>query len=180
MSIGEEYKPFPDITRRNLTQSLLEVPLMVWALALPRRVRLLEIGCGRGAALVPLARCCAPARLVGMDIDGAALATATSHLSDHGVNCDLLLADVRSLPFDDRSFDLVVDFGTCYHISRPEEALAEVQRVLAEGGHFVYQTRISQLMSHPLRSFSRRLPWVAAPGLRPSRRRLLWSARVKA
>jgi ubiquinone/menaquinone biosynthesis C-methylase UbiE len=178
--MGDDYKPFPDIGRRNLTQSWLEVPLMARALALPRGIRLLEIGCGRGAALVPLARCCAPVRLAGVDVDVVALAKAATHLSDHGVNCDLLLGDVRSLPFNDNSFDLVVDFGTCYHISRPEEALVEVQRVLADGGQFVYETRISQLMSHPVRSFGRVLPWRAASSLKPSRRRLLWSSRVRA
>jgi len=152
---------------------------MAWALSLARGVRLLEIGCGRGAALFSLARCCAPVRLAGVDIDGVALANAATHLRDHGVECDLLLGDVRSLPFDDGSFDLVADFGTCYHISRPEEALAEVQRVLADGGQFVYETRISQLMSHPVRSFRRRLPWPATSSLKPSRRRLLWSSRVE-
>lgn len=152
---------------------------MAWALALPRGVRLLEIGCGRGAALVPLARCCAPVKLVGLDIDGVALAKAAAHLRDHGVDCDLLIGDVRSLPFNDSSFDLVVDFGTCYHISRPEAALAEVERVIAVGGQFVYETQISQLMSHPVRSFGHRLPWPATLSLKPSHRRFLWSSRVK-
>jgi ubiquinone/menaquinone biosynthesis C-methylase UbiE len=43
-------------------------------------------------------------------------------------------ADVRSLPFDDESFDTVFDFGTCHHISAPVRALGEIARVLRPGG----------------------------------------------
>jgi SAM-dependent methyltransferase len=84
------------------------------------------------------------------------------------------------MPFADGSFDVVVDFGTCFHISRPEQALAEITRVLAPGGWFVYETPVSQLLSHPVRSFGRRLPWRAAPSLARFRGRLLWGARRKA
>jgi hypothetical protein len=51
--------------------------------------------------------------------------------------------------------------------------------VLAEGGVFVYETRMSQLLSHPVRARGRRLPWPIAPALVPRRRALLWGARTK-
>ena len=36
---------------------------------------------------------------------------------------------MRVLPFPEASFDLVVDFGTCYHVSRRALALREITRV---------------------------------------------------
>jgi hypothetical protein len=47
----------------------------------------------------------------------------------------------------------VFDFGTCYHISEPAAALSEIERVLAPGGRFVTETRLNQLVSHPVRSW---------------------------
>jgi SAM-dependent methyltransferase len=82
------------------------------------------------------------------------------------------------MPFPDGSFDVVIDFGTCFHISRPEAALSEIARVLGEGGVLVHETPLSQLLAHPCRSAGRRLPWAAAPELAPFGTALLWSRRV--
>ena len=85
--------------------------------------------------------------------------------------------DIRLLPFPDGTFDLVVDFGTCYHISRAAQALVEIARVLAPGGLFVHETPLSQLFAHPLRSFGRRMPWRSNAAFEPHRGALLWTAR---
>ena len=90
---------------------------------------------------------------------------------------DVCVSDVRRMPFPDDSFDLVVDFGTCYHIARPEVALAEIARVMAPGGLFVHETLVSQLLSHPVRGFGRRLPWRSTACYERHRTALLWSTR---
>ena len=59
------------------------------------------------------------------------------------------------LPYPDASFDLVVDFGTCYHIARQGQALREICARAGGGGRFVHETRVSQLLSHPVRSWGR-------------------------
>lgn len=79
------------------------------------------------------------------------------------------------MPFPDGSFDVVIDFGTCFHVSRPEAALCEIARVLDARGRFVHETRLSQLLAHPCRSTGRKLPWTAAPQLVRSRTALLWA-----
>ena len=175
-----DYRPFPNEERRNLFQGMLEVPLMAWALRLPTGVRVLEVGCGRGVALPALARALAPSRLVGIDVDASLIVEADRRLAARGVAAEVSHADVRDLPFAAGSFDVVIDFGTCYHISRPTEALDEIARVLAPGGLFVYETPLSQLLSHPMRAFGRRIPWHSAPRFAPYRARLLWSSRVRA
>ncbi len=174
-----EYRPFPNVGGRNLLQETLEVPAMTWALQLPQGGRVLEVGCGCGIALPPLARALRPTRLVGIDVDERFIAEARQRVQEAGVLAELRSADVRALPFPDASFDLVVDFGTCYHIAGAARALAEVARVLTPGGLFVEETPLSQLLSHPVRSFGRRVPWSAVPSLASVASRLLWERRAR-
>ena len=174
-----EYVPFPDVARRNSWQESLELPTMVWALQLPGGGRVLEVGCGRGVSLPVLSRLLQPRRLVGLDVDTSLLGRARERVKPLGRAVELRAGDVRELPFADASFDLVVDFGTCYHVARRAQALREVARVLADGGRFVHETRLSQLLSHPVRSWGRELPWDAVAELALERRALLWASRVK-
>jgi ubiquinone/menaquinone biosynthesis C-methylase UbiE len=171
-----DYRPFPDVPQRNRFQESLEVPALVRTLGLAA-THVLEIGCGRGVALPPLARLLRPDRLVGIDIEPGALAHAHARARARGVTVELYRADVRALPFPDASFELVIDFGTCYHIGDPDQALREIVRVLRPGGLFVSETVSSQLLSHPFRTRGRRLPWAAAPELRVERQALLWKSR---
>jgi ubiquinone/menaquinone biosynthesis C-methylase UbiE len=170
---AEEYQPFPDKARRNLCQETLEVPAMAWALGLAKGGRVLEVGCGRGVALPVLARLLRPQRLVGLDIDRSLLERARERTAGRVGLVELRLGDVRALPFPDASFD------TCYHVARREQALREIARVLATGGRFVHETRLSQLLSHPVRSWRRRLPLETVAELAPEKHALLWASRVK-
>jgi ubiquinone/menaquinone biosynthesis C-methylase UbiE len=176
-SADQEYRPFSNDEGRNSRQGSLEVPLMIRALHLPAGGRVLEVGCGRGVALPVLGRLLRPSRLVGLDPEVGFLEEAGSRLSDAGVAAELVPGDVRRMPFPDAAFDLVIDFGTCYHIARPQAALAEIARVLSPGGLFVHETPLSQLLSHPVRSFGRRIPWRLAPLFERHRTAFLWTAR---
>jgi ubiquinone/menaquinone biosynthesis C-methylase UbiE len=172
-----EYRPFPNESGRNTRQAAIEVPLMVRALGLPTGGRVLEVGCGRGVAMPALARLLGPARLAGLDLDADLLEEARARADAAGIAVELVPGDVRRMPFPEGSFDLVVDFGTCYHIAGAAQALAEIARVLGPGGLFVHETPLSQLFAHPLRSFGRRMPWRSASGFERHRGALLWTAR---
>jgi ubiquinone/menaquinone biosynthesis C-methylase UbiE len=175
----QDYEPFPDIPRRNLMQESLEVPALIRLLNLPRGGTVLEVGCGRGVALPPLARLLQPSRLAGLDIDPDLIDAARDRLAERNVEGSLHVGDVHAMPFADSSFNTVIDFGTCHHISEPERALKEIVRVLSPGGLFVAETVTSQLLSHPMRSRGQRLPWKEAPELTKYRGRLLWKARKR-
>jgi SAM-dependent methyltransferase len=182
--LSVNYVAFPNVEARNELQARVEVPLLLRALRLPRGGRVLEIGCGRGVALPVLAERLVPFALYGVDVDPTLLEVAAWRLRVARVTATLLEADVRALPLETGSFDLVVDFGTCYHVSGGVDgaraALREVARVLRSGGLFVHETPVAQHLAHPLRSFGRTLPWRAAPALVRDRAAVLWAARRKA
>lgn len=96
------------------------------ALAGRTGLRVLEIGCGAGGMLGPLARY---GRVQGMDIDLEYLAYCRQRGFDH-----LLCGSGHDLPFRDASFDLIALFDTLEHIPDEKKALAEVRRVLRPGG----------------------------------------------
>ncbi len=176
-----DYAPFGNVEARNGLQQRLEIPLMLRALRLPPGGRVLEVGCGRGVALPVLADRLRPQALVGVDIDPEVVAIAEERLRMSGVAATVVEGDVRDLPFDNGTFDLVIDFGTCYHIGGGTAgtlaAFREIARVLRPGGKLVHETRIAQHLAHPVRSLGRRLPWRAQPLLVPERSAVLWAMR---
>jgi SAM-dependent methyltransferase len=176
---NDAYRPFPNVEARNILQTAVEVPLLLRLMEVPEGVRILEVGCGRGVALPALVALRRPRQLVGVDTDPELLAVARHAIARDRLPAEVVRADVRSLPFADRSFDVVIDFGTCYHIPQSEHAVAEIERVLAPGGRFVTETRASQALAHPIRTSGRGLPWRAAPRLERTLRAVLWSCQVK-
>ena len=177
------YRTFPNMESRNWQQERVEIPLMLRALALPVGGRILEVGCGRGVALPVFAERLCPQALVGVDVDPSLVAIARQRMAALGVRATVVEGDVRDLPFASASFDLVVDFGTCYHVSGGDDgaraALREIGRVLRPDGLFVHETPIAQHLAHPIRSFLHGLPWKDAGWFTRDRARVLWSARRK-
>ena len=153
---------------RNTLHGHLEVGLVVRMFGIPTGKRVLQVGCGSGIALLHLSRLCGPRVIVGIDIDSTLLGESADRLRDKRIRAHLVHADVRKMPFPDRSFDLVVDFGVCYHTQYPGDALIEIGRVLDTSGTFVYETPLAQLLAHP-RSDRQRLPWEEIPSLIPDR-----------
>ena len=140
---------------------------------------MLELGCGRGIALPALARWLAPERLVGLDVDNTLLNEADRRIQSTGIRAELVLGDATRLPFPDAQFDLIIDFGTCFHIGRSSDALQEISRTLTPGGIFATETKLNQLLSQPVRSRRRFLPWDAAAGLVRHRHAGLWQSRYR-
>jgi SAM-dependent methyltransferase len=110
--------------------------------------RLLDAGCGRGAVLLMAARRLPSGRAVGIDVwsakdqSGNAERVTRRNAALEGVadRVDLHTADMRQLPFEDGSFDVVVSSLAIHNISGAGErakALREVARVLRQGGRLV-------------------------------------------
>lgn len=98
--------------------------------------RLLDVGCGNGAAVIRAARALG-LDAVGVDVDPGQIAAAEDAAAGlAGVR--FLVADAASLPFADGEFDLVHTSKTTHHIRDWPQALAEMARVLGPGGHLLY------------------------------------------
>jgi ubiquinone/menaquinone biosynthesis C-methylase UbiE len=100
---------------------------------LPKRARVLDVGCGTGAVTRALAELAPEGRALGVDPSPIFLAKARE-LGDGYDNLFFEQADARSLPFDDRAFDAVVFHTALCHVPGPVDALAESFRVLEPGG----------------------------------------------
>ena len=173
------YQPFANQEYRNVFQTWVEIPTLLRLFPVSFGGRILEVGCGRGVALPPLAKLCKPSRLVGVDIEQELIDRAGERIALAGIDAELYSADVRELPFADAAFDVVIDFGTCYHIDQPEAALHEIARVLRDGGEFIHEAPLAQLIAHPIRSRRGRLPWDTSIELTDERRAALWASRRK-
>jgi SAM-dependent methyltransferase len=99
----------------------------------PAEAKVLEIGCGTGAISRRLAEEASVQEVFGVDPSrgllerARSLAAATSRLS-------FMEADGRNLPFEDRSFDIVVVHTVVSHVPDPEQLVGEAWRVLRVGG----------------------------------------------
>lgn len=92
--------------------------------------RVLEVGCGTGAILSELPP---HIRLHGLDIDPAALLQCKVHAS----TALLTRGDALSLPYSDKSFDVVYCHFLLLWVRDPSQALLEIKRVAKEGGHII-------------------------------------------
>ena len=102
---------------------------------LPAGARVLDVPTGSGVAL----RGVRPGQgldVVLTDISPTMLGRARATAQQRGVadQVHAAVADVGNLPFDDRSFDLVVSFTGLHCFPDPRRAIEEMARVLAEGG----------------------------------------------
>lgn len=101
-----------------------------------RRRDVLELGCGAAQWSAALAR--RGARVTGIDVSAAQLGLAGRHLSDTGVAAALVQGSVEELPFEDRSFDLVMGDHGALSFADPRAAIPEAARVLRPGGRLAF------------------------------------------
>jgi SAM-dependent methyltransferase len=97
-----------------------------------RGQRLLEVGCGIGVDSIQLAK--RGFQVTAVDLTENALAIAAGYAAQRGVDVDFRLGNAEGLDFPDRSFDVVYSFGVLHHTPNIERSVAEVHRVLREGG----------------------------------------------
>lgn len=93
----------------------------------------LEIGVGVGTDIVQYAK--GGAVVSGIDLTESAVEMTRENLRIRGLGyTSLQVGDAEHLDFDDKSFDLVYCFGVLHHTPRPDHAIAEIHRVLKDGG----------------------------------------------
>lgn len=97
--------------------------------------KVLEVGCGRGGGASYIKRYLKPTEMVGLDLAINAVNFANkTHLVE---GLSYIQGDSQSLPFEDNSFDAIVNIESCHAYPSMEIFFAEVKRVLRPGGHFL-------------------------------------------
>jgi arsenite methyltransferase len=110
--------------------------------------QILDLGCGRGAVLLMAADYVPRGHAVGVDIwstkdqSGNAMAMTRENAVAEGVadRVELHTADMRQLPFDSSSFDVIVSSVAIHNIGARvgrDKAIDEAWRVLRPGGRLL-------------------------------------------
>jgi ubiquinone/menaquinone biosynthesis C-methylase UbiE len=109
----------------------------VTRIARAREARALEIGCGTGACSIALAK--RAYFVVALDPVQSMLKQTRDRAIAAGQEYRVRtsLGDVRSIPFPNDTFDVVIALGVLPWLHSIEEPLREIVRVLRPGGHLI-------------------------------------------
>ncbi|MFC5821148.1 class I SAM-dependent methyltransferase [Nonomuraea harbinensis] len=110
-------------------------------LAEPWQAIVADLGCGRGTSSRTLAERLRPRRLLAIDTSQAMLAAARARVADYSTKVTYIRADFHRLPLGDATCAVVVAAFCLYHSPDPRPVIAEIARVLVEGGIAVLVTK---------------------------------------
>jgi ubiquinone/menaquinone biosynthesis C-methylase UbiE len=96
----------------------------------------LEVGCGRGGGASFIQRYRRPKSMTAVDYSLKAIKLCNKKHSVEGLS--FVYGDAESLPFDDNTFDAVVNVESSHCYGSMETFLSQVHRVLRPGGHFLF------------------------------------------
>ena len=130
----------------------------------------LDVGCGSGAVTRAIAeRVGSRGFAVGLDPSPELLAVARELAQEAGLGdrAEFREGDALSLPFPDRSFDVVLCVTVLSHVPSGESAIPELVRVLRPGGRlgvFDLDTDMTAF-THPDRALTRRIVAAASDAM---------------
>ncbi len=101
---------------------------------LPRKARIIDVGCGTGEITERLARFFPKAELLGIDIHAPHLERARRRSLRFGERIRFQQGDAFELPVKNKSQDLVVCRHLLQAVPRPESVLDELCRIAKPGG----------------------------------------------
>jgi len=96
-----------------------------------REGRILDAGCGEGITLEKLIRQFPDCQVEGLDVDPANIEICRQH------NLPVRQGSILQLPYDDNTFDTCTFMEVIEHLQQPEQALAELARVLKPAGRLL-------------------------------------------
>jgi ubiquinone/menaquinone biosynthesis C-methylase UbiE len=125
-------------------------------------IRICDLGCGEGVAVLLMAEAFPKSEFIGVDLSGRALEAAESAACRRGTNnARFINADAAQLDRETHlvsSFDYVTAFDAIHDQTRPEAALASAYAILRPGGAFsmvdiAASSRMVDNRHHPMGPF---------------------------
>lgn len=160
----ERFGRFHDVMAEESAQTVLSVlfthilPLVAGAEErLEAGIAAMDLGCGRGRALLMLAERFPASSFVGYDLSADAVGFASSQAAERGLENvrfearDLSTFDVDAEP---EAFELVMTFDAVHDQARPRAMLRGIRRSLTPNGVYLMQdiqgsSHVHQNMEHP-------------------------------
>jgi SAM-dependent methyltransferase len=119
---------------------------LVEAAALTAGARVLDVGCGAGAALLPAAAAVGPTgRVTGIDLAQGMLDRAAAEAERRGLSwVDVQLADAQAPPLPAGSVDAVLASNVLFFLPEPQLAARRYLDLLRPGGQFAFTWNVAE------------------------------------
>jgi len=98
-------------------------------------LKVLEVGSGRGGGASFVTRYHNPSEMTGLDYSQSAI-ELSRRLHKDVPNLQFVQGDAESLPFEDHTFDVVINVESSHCYGNVDAFIKEVSRVLKPGGYF--------------------------------------------
>lgn len=139
-------------SKRHAQENLKLVERLFNKIDASNNKRVLEIGCGVGIVSAHLVNEY-DMNVTGIDLDPEQIALARMH-NEENERLRFIEADTTRLPFEDHEFDMVLSIYVLHFVGNWEEALEEINRVLKQNGHFIFNDlAVSQFTARIFRPF---------------------------
>ena len=122
---------------RVFFQERYELPILLKMLSSCEFDSVLEIGCGNGNGTKLIKKYLNPSQITAIDLDDKMIQIAQEKNNDSSTAFRIM--DASKLDFPDQSFDAIFDFGIIHHIPNWKECIAELKRVLKDGGSLILE-----------------------------------------
>ena len=109
------------------------IPTFQKYFGLSSKSSVLDVGCGKGFMIHDMALLIPGIKVKGIDISEYAIENAIEDMKPH-----VRVANAKELPFDDKSFDVVISINTVHNLEKEDcaKALREIERV-SKGKSFI-------------------------------------------
>lgn len=117
----------------------------------------LDLGCGGGRNIEYFLT--KAEKVYGMDHSQASVKMARERNKEaiNSGRCQILVGDVKSLPFKNESMDMVTAFETIYFWNEIEVCFKEIYRVLNNGGRFLICNEASSMKRREVRKLAEKI-----------------------
>lgn len=154
--LGNFRKPEDNFAGRLMVRSMNQghEKLATWGrsyLKINKEDTVLDLGCGGGRNIEYFLT--QGATVYGMDHSQTSVSMARERNKEaiKSGRCQILVGDVKRLPFKDESMTIVTAFETIYFWNEIEACFEEIYRVLNKGGHFLICNEVSSMKRRDVR-----------------------------